>query len=60
MFNTKEPSIELGAFTLTCNVFAIAIFLKFQTLPIVGKSGNDITIQDALGERFNYTELMNG
>ncbi len=25
-----------------------------------GFSGNDITIQDALGERFNYTELMNG
>jgi len=25
-----------------------------------GFAGNDITIQDALGERFNYTELMNG
>ena len=47
MFNTKESSIELGALTLTSNVFAIAIFLKFHTLPTVGKSGNEITIAPA-------------
>ena len=47
MFRIKEPSIETGALTLTSNVLAIAIFLKFQIFPIVGLVGNDITIAPA-------------
>jgi len=47
MFLTNNPSIELGALTLICIVLFIVIFLKFHTLPTVGKSGNEIIMLPA-------------